>query len=63
MSKSNHERTSDANQKKVEFVEDRTTRVRERQIRQALHNISLDDDFDDLDWDCRERRHHKATLK
>jgi len=62
MSKSNHPR-SDANQKKAESIEDRSTRARERQIRQTLSHLTLEDDLDDLDLECYERRHHKATLK
>lgn len=63
-------RTSDANQKRVETIDDRYSKVRERQIRQTLHilnNQFLDDglsiDLDDIDIDCREKRHHKVSLK
>ena len=63
MSKSNHTRTSDANQKRVESIDDRSEKFRERQIRQVLHNLSLEDDLDEIDLDCRERRHHKVSLK
>jgi hypothetical protein len=62
MSKSTHVRT-DVNQKRVEVIDDKIHRTRERQIKQTLHNLSLDDDFDELDLDCRERIHHKAALK
>lgn len=70
MSKSNHTR-SDVNQKRVETIDDRYSKVRERQIRQTLHNLNnqfpsddgFDDYLDDLDLDCRDKKHHKVTLK
>lgn len=63
MGKSIHERASDAKQKRVESVEDKGHKICERQLRQALHQVSLDDDFEAYDFDAIERRHHKVSLR
>jgi hypothetical protein len=59
MSKSNHE----AVQKRVEAIDDKNVRAKERHLKQTLSHLSLDDDFDDLDLECHDRLHHKASLR